>query len=99
MLASVGSADNAILLRYVRIRDRFIADCSDRFVVVHIAPFIVDAAMDLLGKHGRTTHLFSLDALQIATLTVISEKDITFVCADKRLTTLVKAIGFPVLEV
>jgi predicted nucleic acid-binding protein len=81
------------------VRDRFFADCAARFVVVHVASFIVDAAMDLLGAHGRTNHLFSLDALQIAMLSVVAEKDITFVCADKRLTTLVKTMGFPVLEV
>jgi len=76
---------------------RFLADCSERFVVVHVASFIVDAALELLGKHGRTNHLFALDALQFATLSVISDKDITFVCADKRLASLVKTTGFPVL--
>jgi predicted nucleic acid-binding protein len=80
------------------VRDRFSADCSGRFVVVHVASFIVDAALDILNKHGRANHLFSLDALQIATLSIVAEKDITFVCADKRLTTLVKAVGFPVIE-
>ncbi|MEK6697907.1 MAG: type II toxin-antitoxin system VapC family toxin [Nitrospirota bacterium] len=80
------------------VRDRFFADCAIRFVVVHVASFIVDAAMDILGAHGRINHLFSLDALQIATLSIVAEKDITFVCADKRLTTLVKTIGFPILE-
>ncbi len=51
-----------------------------------------------LNTHGSTHHLFSLDALQIATLSIVAEKDITFVCADKRLITLVKTIGLPVLE-
>jgi len=58
----------------------------------------VDAALDIMNTHGRANHLFSLDALQIATLTIIAEKDITFVCADKRLTALVKTMGTPVLE-
>lgn len=79
-------------------RDRFYADCSGRFVVVHVASFIVDAALDFLNTYGGTNHLFALDALQIATLSIVAEKDITFVCADKRLTMLVKTIGFPVLE-
>ena len=51
-----------------------------------------------INTHGRTNHLFSLDALQIATLSMIAEKDITFVCADKRLITLVKKMGTSVLE-
>lgn len=80
------------------VRDRFFADCTDRFVVIHVASFIVDAALDFLNTHARTNHLFSLDALQIATLSIVAEKDITFVCADKRLTMLVKTIGFPILE-
>jgi predicted nucleic acid-binding protein len=80
------------------VRDRFLMDCSSRFVVVHVASFIVDAALDFLNKYGRTSHLFSLDALQIATLSIVAEKDITFVCADKRLTSLVKTTGFPVIE-
>ena len=78
--------------------NRFIADCSGRFVVIHVASFIVDSAMDILNTQGKTNHLFSLDALQIATLSIIAEKDIIFVCADKRLTTLVKKMGTPVLE-
>ena len=80
------------------VRDRFLADCAGRFVVIHMASFIVDAAQDFLERHGRSNHIFSLDALQIATLSVVSDKDLTFVCADKRLTALVKTIGFPVLE-
>ena len=80
------------------VKNRFFADCSGRFVVIHVASFIVDSALDIMNTHGRTNHLFSLDALQIATLSLIAEKDITFVCADKRLTTLVKKMGTPVLE-
>lgn len=81
----------------LRVRDRFFADCG-RFVVVHVASLIVDAALDFLGTHAGTNHLFSLDALQIATLSIVADTDTTFVCADKRLTTLVKTLGFSVLE-
>jgi len=80
------------------LKNRFFADCSGRFVVIHVASFIVDSALDIMNTHGRTNHLFSLDALQIATLSMIAEKDITFVCADKRLITLVKKMGTSVLE-
>ena len=80
------------------VKNRFFADCSSRFVVIHVASFIVDAALDIMNTHGRANHLFSLDALQIATLSIIAEKDTTFVCADKRLTALVRTIGTPVLE-
>jgi len=77
---------------------RFFADCSNRFVVIHVASFIIDAALDIMNSHGRINHIFALDALQIATFSTINERDITFVCADKRLTTLVKKMGNPVLE-
>lgn len=77
---------------------RFFADCSDRFVVIHVASVIVDAALDILNTYGRTNHIFALDALQIATFSTINERNTTFVCADKRLTTLVKKIGNPALQ-
>jgi len=80
------------------VKNRFLAECSSRFVVIHVASFIVDAALDILNTHGRANHLFSIDALQTATLSIIAEKDTTFVCADKRLTALVRTIGTPVLE-
>jgi hypothetical protein len=80
------------------VKDRFFADCASRFVVIHVASFIVDAALEIMNTHGRAKHLFSLDALQIATYSVIAEKDTTFVCADKRLTALVTAMAIPVLE-
>ena len=77
---------------------RFFADCSDRFIVIHVASFIIDEALNILNTHGRTNHIFALDALQIATFSTINEKDITFVCADKRLTSLIKKMGNPALE-
>jgi predicted nucleic acid-binding protein len=80
------------------VKNRFLADCSGRFVVIHVASFIVDASLNIMNTHGRANHLFALDALQIATLTIVAEKDTTFVCADKRLTALVKRMGAPVLE-
>jgi uncharacterized protein with PIN domain len=52
------------------LKNRFFADCSGRFVVIHVASFIVDSALDIMNTHGRTNHLFSLDALQIATLSI-----------------------------
>jgi uncharacterized protein len=80
------------------VKDRFLADCADRFTVIHVASVIVDTASDIINLHGRTSHLFALDALQIATLSMLAERDVTFVCADKRLTTLVRKMGTSVLE-
>lgn len=80
------------------VTNRFSTDCSERFIVIHVASLIVESALEIMNTHGRTSHLFALDALQIATLLMIAEADITFVCADKRLTALVKKMGTAVLE-
>lgn len=56
-------------------------------------------AIDLIDKYGQSTHIFSLDAIQVATLSVISDDSITFVCSDKRLITFVKNLGYTTIEV
>jgi uncharacterized protein len=35
------------------VKNRFFADCSGRFVVIHVASFIVEAALDIMNTHGR----------------------------------------------
>ena len=80
------------------LRLRFFADTSDRFIVIPIVSSIVDAALDLIEKYGKLNHLFSLDAMQVAIFSVISDNNITFVCADKRLTSFVKNLKHSVLE-
>ncbi len=80
------------------LRARFLADTLDRFIVIPIVSNIVEAAIDFIGKYGKSNHLFSLDALQIATLSVISDNDTTFVCADKRLISLVNSFGYKSLS-
>ncbi len=78
------------------VRERFLADCAERFVVVPVASLIVDSAVDVLSTQGKRHHLFSLDALQIATFTTVNDNNLTFLCADRRLATLVEAMGYPV---
>lgn len=80
------------------LRLRFLADASDKFTVIPVLSPIIDAAMELYEKYGKSNHLFSLDALQIATFTAVSDNDTVFVCADKRLTSFVKSLEFSVLE-
>lgn len=81
------------------LREKFAADSFDRFTIIPIVSSIIDIALDLIDKHGRANHLFSLDALQIATFSLISEDDIRFVCADKRLLSLVNNFGYSTLLV
>jgi predicted nucleic acid-binding protein len=33
------------------LKNRFFADCSGRFVVIHVASFIVDSALDIMNTH------------------------------------------------
>jgi len=76
------------------LKARFLADTIDRFIVIPIVSNIVEAAIDFIEKYGKSIHLFSLDAIQIATFSVISDNNTTFVCADKRLISLVNSLGY-----
>jgi predicted nucleic acid-binding protein len=80
------------------LRDKFLADTLSRFMVIPVISSIIDVALDLIDKYGRSNHLFSLDAIQIASVSIISDDNTTFVCADKRLTSLVKHLGYNTLE-
>lgn len=77
----------------------FLADCSETFVVIPMASSIMDGAIDFIEKHGKSGHIFSLDAVQVASFLMVAEDDATFVCADRRLTSLVKKLGYNVVEV
>jgi predicted nucleic acid-binding protein len=64
----------------------FLADCENRYEVVHTSSLVHDEAFRLLYRYGKTNSLRALDALQIATLLVYRESDDDrFVCADRRL--------------
>lgn len=80
------------------LKEKFIADSFGRFTVIPPVSSIIDTAIDLIDKHGKSNHVFSLDAMQIAALSVISDDNTTFVCADKRLIFLVKNLGYSTLE-
>ena len=88
-----------INIRILRITiDRFISDFDDRFHVIPLASSLVDIAFDLIIKYGRTKHLITLDAIQIASFIAIADDDTIFVSADDRLNNLVRQMSFHVLE-
>lgn len=92
--------NNEISLKALEaLRERFLADSSDKFIVIPIVSSIIDSALDLYEKYGNSNHLFSLDAVQIAAFTAVSDIDTIFACADKRLTSFVKNLAYPVLEI
>lgn len=80
------------------LKDRFLFDSSNKFIVIPIVSSIVNTALELIISHGKLNSLFSLDALQAAALSIISDNTTIFVCADKKLTSFVKNIGYETLE-
>lgn len=78
--------------------EKFLADASTQFIVIPIVSSIIDTALNLIEKYGKSNHLFSLDAMQVAAFSLVSESDTAFVCADKRLTSLVNSLGYNVLD-
>jgi uncharacterized protein len=84
---------------YTALKNRFLSDCLDHFIVIPMVSSIIEMAVDLIDQQGKSHHLFSLDALQIATFILASEGEVKFVCADKRLSLLVKKIGYSVIDV
>jgi len=78
--------------------DRFISDINDRFHIIPLASSLVDIAFDLIMEYGRSKHLITLDAIQLASFLAIADDDTTFVSADDRFNSFVKQMSFNVLE-
>ena len=78
----------------------FEKDCADRFVIEPLTSAVVKQAKELLTKHGHQKALRSLDALQMASFTIVRARDeeVVFVCADGRLCDIVKAEGYAALN-
>lgn len=53
---------------------------------------------DITKDHDSLDHVYGR-IKDILTHVKLYHQDVTFVCADKRLITVVKTMGFPVLEV
>jgi predicted nucleic acid-binding protein len=91
--------NNEINLETVEaLKSRFFADAVERFVVIPVVSSVINEAVNLYENYGKSNHLFSLDALQVAIFRAISDSNATFVCADKRLTSFVKNMGCNALE-
>ena len=78
--------------------DRFISDFNDRFHIIPLVSSLVDIAFDLITEYGRSKHLITLDAIQLASFLAIADDDTTFVSADDRFNSFVKQMSFNVLE-
>jgi uncharacterized protein len=78
--------------------DKFISDFNDRFHIIPLVSSLVDIAFDLITEYGRSKHLITLDAIQLASFLAIADDDTTFVSADDRFNRFVKQMSFNVLE-
>jgi len=70
----------------------------NRFRIIPLTPLLIDTAIDLITEHGRIRHLITLDAIQLSTFSSITDSAV-FVSGDNRLNSLIKYIGFNLLEV
>jgi predicted nucleic acid-binding protein len=77
----------------------FDQDCVDRFLTEALTSAVIHQAKELLKKHGHQRALRSLDAIQLATFTIVRTRwEAVFVCADARLCEIVKAEGHSALN-
>jgi predicted nucleic acid-binding protein len=80
------------------LKEKFFSDVYNRFYILPLSSLFLDNASELIEEYGESRHLISLDAIQLATFSSIAD-DVIFTCGDSRLNSLVKLIGFNVMEV
>jgi predicted nucleic acid-binding protein len=68
------------------------------FNVELLGQAILKEAEFLLKRYGKTKRLRTLDALQLGTFSLISEKDWFFVATDDTLCEIVKGLGFKTIN-
>jgi predicted nucleic acid-binding protein len=68
------------------------------FNVELLGQAILKEAEFLLKRYGKTKRLRTLDALQLGTFSLISEKDWFFVATDDALCEIVKGLGFKTIN-
>ena len=73
---------------------RFEGDCEERYEVLHVASLVYDEACRLLSTYAGAYGLRALDSLQLAIFLAYCERDHdSFVCADRKLSTIVEREG------
>jgi len=72
----------------------FLEDQLLLFRVLPLGQAVLREAEQLVAAHGREDGLRTLDALHLAAFTLVCGPDWKFVCADERLSRLVRKMGF-----
>ncbi len=73
-------------------------DQLNRFNLESLNQLILDEAANMLQKFGKVHGLRTLDAIHIATFSLVAEKKWLFVCSDETLCLVVKELGYQVLN-
>jgi len=77
---------------------RFNLDQETRFQVVGITSDVIDEATEVIKRVGAKTPLRSLDAIHIACHNIYCDEKTIFLSSDKRLNTVVEALGRTVVD-
>jgi predicted nucleic acid-binding protein len=79
---------------------KFEYDCEVRYEILNVASLVYDEACRLLSRYAAMYGLRTLDSLQLATFLSYCEKDQDcFVCADRKLSSIVECEGIKVVFV
>ena len=79
------------------LKDRFFSDIYDKFRIIPLTSILIDSAIALITEYGESRHLVTLDAIQLSAFSSI--EDAVFVSGDNRLNSIIKKIGYDLIEV
>lgn len=79
------------------LKDRFFFDTYNRFRLIPLTSILIDTAIDLITEYGKSKHLIILDAIQLSAFSSI--ENAIFVSGDKRFNSIIKNIGYNLIEV
>ena len=68
------------------------------FTVQPLGTPVLDEAILLLARYGKSKGLRTLDALQIGAFSLLQEEGWAFVCADKNLSSIAVYAGYEVID-
>ena len=70
----------------------------ERFIIEPVGQIVIEEAQGLIEKYAENYYLRSLDALQMASFSLVGESGDVFVSADEKLVNTVKKAGYETLN-
>jgi len=77
--------------------ERFQFDAESRYKVLIFSSIIIEEAIRLVQRYGRTKTLRSLDSIQLAFFETYCDNNDIFVCSDVKLSEIVKLEDYKLL--